>query len=372
MTKKNILILAGAPSLEHEISIITALQVFENIDKNEYNPLFVLISKDCQFELLDGLQNKSGYFNAKRVSMLFGNDGRPFFATHKTFGLQKMYIDAAVLTTHGGMGEGGQLQGMLDMFKIPYFSCRSQAAAIGLNKSATKSVLRDKVPLVPFITYYLDKDLPKTLFTQIQSQLGNKIILKPAKLGSSIGIKIVESELDFEKALLEISQYEKSVLLESFLEDIVEYNCAVKKIDSQVIYSEIEQPVKSQDILSFDDKYQKGGKKGDNSIENNLFNSQCPADISQQLSKKIRDISGQIYNYLDCEGVVRIDYIYHNDQLYFSEINTIPGSLSKKLFETSGLSFQEQISEMIANSTTPNFDNYKWFDKSDLIKKYIK
>lgn len=372
MTKKNIIILAGSPSLEHEISIITALQVLESIDINKYNPLFIVINKDCKFELLENLQSKSNYLSVKRVNILFGNDSKPFFATTNIFGLQKTFIDAAVLTNHGGMGEGGQLQGMLDMFKIPYFSCRSEAASIGLNKCITKTILKDKIPLIPFITYYLDAGLPKPSFSEIQSQLGQKIILKPARLGSSIGIKIVDKELDFEKAIMEISQYEKSILLESFLEHITEYNCAVKKINDQIIFSEIEQPFKSQDILSFDDKYQKGVKKGESSIENNFFNSKCPANISIDLAEEIKNYTAQVYNYLGCEGVVRVDYIYHGSKIYFSEINTIPGSLSKKLFETSGISFRSQITEMIEQASTQNFDNYKWFDKSDLVKKYIK
>jgi D-alanine-D-alanine ligase len=372
MSKKNVLILAGSPSLEHEISIITGLQVLEHIDKAKHNPIFVLINKDCQFELLENLGRKQDFFSSKRLNLMFGNDGKPFLATSKTFGLSKTYIETAILTTHGGMGEGGQLQGMLDMFKIPYFSCRSEAAAIGLNKSITKLILKDKIPLVPFVIYYLNQDLPQPLFQDIQNQLGNMIILKPSRLGSSIGIKIINNQLDFEKAILEIGQYENSILLESFLQNIVEYNCAIKRVDGSLICSDIEQPVKSREILSFDDKYQKGGKKGENSIENNLFNSQCPANISDDLANQIKDYTRQIYAYLGCEGVVRIDYIYHDNKIYFSEINTIPGSLSKKLFETSGVAFQSQIDETIDQSSTPNLDNYKWFDKSDLIKKYIK
>jgi D-alanine-D-alanine ligase len=261
---------------------------------------------------------------------------------------------------------------MLDMFKIPYYSCRSEAAAIGLNKSITKSILKDKVPLVPFVTHYLDPDLPKLSFTDITNILGSKIILKPSKLGSSIGIKVVDNELDFEKAIMEIAQYEKSVLIERFLEGIVEFNCGAKRVDGKIICSQIEEPVKSEDILSFDDKYSKGGKKGENSIENNLFNSKCPANIPDELAAQIQNNTRQIYSYLGCEGVVRVDYIYHGGKIYFSEINTIPGSLSKKLFETSGVSFQEQITEMIEQSSTPDLDNYKWFDKSDLVKKYVK
>ena len=372
MTKKNIIILAGCPSLEHEISIITALQVLENIDTNLYNPLFVYITKDSRFELIDGLSRKQDFFSAKRIPLMFGNDEKPFIATSKAFGLSKTYIEAAILTTHGGLGEGGQLQGLLDMFKIPYFSTRTEAAVVGLNKSITKAILKDKIPLVPFITYYLDKSLPNPNFKQIITLLGDKIILKPSRLGSSIGITIINNELEFEKSIMQISQYEKSILIESFLEGIIEYNCAVKKVSDKIIFSEIEEPVKSEVILSFDDKYQKGGKKGENSIENNLFNSKCPANITAQLVDQIKDYTSKVYNYLGCEGVVRVDYIYHNCQVYFSEINTIPGSLSKKLFEASGVSFQEQISEMIVQSNTLNLDNYKWFDKSDLIKKYIK
>lgn len=371
MTKKNILILAGSPSLEHEISVITALQVFEHIDKTQYNPLFVYISKDLEFQLLENFYTKSDYISAKKTQLLFGNDGQPYIATNKIFGVQKTFIDAAILTTHGGMGEGGQLQGMLDMFKIPYYSCKTEAAAIGLNKSLTKLILKDKVPLVPFIDCYLGGAISNPNWTEITNKLGTKVIIKPARLGSSIGIKIVDNKLDFEKSVMEIMQYENSLLLETFLEHITEYNCAVKKVNGQIICSEIEEPVKSEDILSFGDKYQKGSKKGENSIENNLFNSKCPANISDDLENEIKNYAKQIYTYLDCEGVVRIDYIYHAGKIYFSEINTIPGSLSKKLFETSGVSFQEQISEMIEQSSTSNLDNYKWFDKSDLIKKYI-
>jgi D-alanine-D-alanine ligase len=371
MIKSNILILAGSPSLEHEISIITALQVLEHIDRSKYNPLFIIISKDSQFELIENLNHKKDFLSAKRSPLMLGNDGRPYIASPRTFGINKIYIDAAVLTTHGGMGEGGQLQGMLDMFKIPFYSCRTETAATGLNKSITKTILDGKIPLVPFITYYLDKDLPKPSFADITAKLGNKIILKPSKLGSSIGIKIIDNELAFEKAIMEISQYENSVLLESFLEGIQEYNCAVKKINGNLIFSEIEEPKKTADILSFDDKYQKGSKKGGQKVAANIFNSQCPANIPSEMAAQIQEYTGLIYNYLGCEGIVRIDYIYHIGNIYFSEINTIPGSLSKHLFETAGISFQEQISEMIEQAKTPVLDNYKWFDKSDLIKKYI-
>lgn len=371
MIKKNIIILAGCLSLEHEISIITALQVLENIDKVVYNPLFVYITRDLQFELVEGLTHKQDFFQAKRTPLMFGNDGLPFFATSKIFGLSKTYIEAAILTTHGGLGEGGQLQGMLDIFKIPYFSAKAEAAAVCLNKSITKSILKDKIPLVPFFTYHLDQSLARLSYQEVATLLGKKIILKPSKLGSSIGITIINSELEFEKAIMNIGQYEKSILMESFLENIVEYNCAVKKVNSKIFFSEIEQPIKSEDILSFDDKYQKGSKKGENSIENNLFNSQCPANITLELKNQIRDYSSKVYNYLGCEGVARVDFIFHNNQIYFSEINTIPGSLSKKLFEASGVSFCDQISEMITQASVVNLDNYKWFDKSDLIKKYI-
>ena len=352
---KPILILFGGVSAEHEVSVITGLQVVENIDREQYTPYTIYVAKKGDFFYLPGLRNRNDFFTVPRKSVTFGRDSRGGYAQISgALGLRakKIYPYAAYMAFHGGTGESGPMQGLLEAAEIPFTSCGQEASVVTMNKQLTRWAAEAAgIPVAPGISLFaaeIKKDVTGVAGV-ITAKLSLPVIIKPVHLGSSIGLNIARTDVELQKFLLEAAFIDNEILVEKYLTLAAEYNCAVRSINGAIETSEIERPVSKDEILSFADKYQRGAKKtGAGASGMASLDRELPAKIDAALQNAIQMAARKIFVACACKGMVRIDFMLADDKkLYLTEVNPIPGSMAFYLWEASGIPFKQQISDMI-------------------------
>lgn len=343
--KKSVAVFYGGRSCEHDISIITAIQAmgYINNEKYEVSPIYM---RDGNFYTGDCLDNMDFYqnFNARRLTKLILINGI-FYSRIKNLLIKKFKPDVALICCHGGEGENGSLQGMLEMNNIPYTSSGVLSSAIGMDKILSKMLFQGlMLNTVEEITVLRDDfkaDSNKSI-QRIESLLKYPIIVKPSSLGSSIGIKRANNRDELIEAITVASAFDNRIIAERALNDFIELNCAVVSDGKNIIVSEVERPISWQEYLTFEDKYLIGGKGMSDGIR------ELPAKISENLYENVQSVSERLYIELDLSGVVRIDYLLaDNGKLFVNEINTIPGSLAFYLFEPKGLTFTDLLDILI-------------------------
>lgn len=399
--KKNVLVMFGDISPEHEVSVITGLQVAEKIDRSSYNPYVVYVDKSGLFYFLPRLKDRKDFKKSRRELCYLGRDTKGSFLQAGFFIPRKTYIDAAYLAFHGGHGEGGQVQGMLEVLDIPFTSPSMESSAITMNKALTKEVLdRAEVPNLQALSIKSDEYTqdPKKVIKKIVKKLGIPVIIKPAHLGSSIGLEIVKTSEGLDRALSSVSLIDNEILVEKFISDFMEYNVSVREINGKLEFSEIEKPISHEEVLTFAEKYQKrGGKKfggngGLSPIEGKdgransgtygqkgaggmaNLHRELPAKIDAKLKAKILEMAEKAFRACRCSGFVRIDFMYtKSNDLYLTEINSIPGSVAFFLWEASGESFKEQITKEIEQGIINHQQKLKRrLDyKTDIVEKFV-
>lgn len=348
----NVAVVFGGESFEHDISVITAVQLLGRANMPNYNLIPIYIDKNGKWftgdELFD-LDNYGDFRKLKECAITCSSQYLYYVKRNKL--KQYVKIDVAIMCLHGGQGEGGGVSGLFDLADIPYSACDLCASAICLDKVIFKDIMRGlSIATVDGFCvneeeYLLEKDAIKEKI----NKFGYPIILKPSRLGSSIGVEVVGSENEFDSKLVSAFKYDSRVLIEKYVDIDKEINIALLKDKGSLIYSNTEEPIRSSEILSFDEKYKKG-VGGFESIKR-IY----PAKISDKLSKKIKDISGNIYTSLNLYGVVRFDFILDkNKKLYINEVNTIPGSMANYLFDKDIYPYEKVIDILISNAINRN------------------
>ncbi len=321
-----IAVIFGGRSCEHNISVITGIQAMREMSvKHEIVPVY--IDNAGVFwtgeELKQIKSYKSGAKPKKKRVMFMPSDNRLFWAKNaKPF----KKIDAALLCNHGLNGEDGTLQGYLELAGIPYSGSGTRASADGMDKITMKKLFAfHGLPVLPYkyVTYEQYKNSLYSFVEEIKAELDFPLIVKPANLGSSIGIGIAHGFEELFSCIETAFMWDNSILIENALTDFIELNCAVLGSGTDLTASEIEQPVGWKDFLTFDDKYTRKYKG-----TGRLF----PAPISAELKEQIQDYAKEAFSSLGCAGVARVDFLLKDDKVYINEINTIPGALSNYLF----------------------------------------
>ena len=367
--KKNIGVLIGGQSVEHDVSIITGLQIIENLDKDKYNIFVIYVDKDGEWYFSDKLKELETYKdwdkNKKRCKKIFPTLNKK----DKSNILNR--CDSVIIAMHGNYGEDGKIQGMLDWMDIPYSSSGVIGSSAAMDKIVMKKIFSGMgLPVLPYIWFNREewsKD-KKELINKIHYTLDYPVFIKPANLGSSVGISMANNEEELIKGI-EIA--DKRILIEKGIEKAVEVNCSVIKIDNEIKTSALEEPVKWEKFLTFEDKYVRANNKTKSGLQD--MSRVIPARISNEIKEQIEEYSKKIYRAIDCKGVVRIDYILNSDRdkVYVNEINTIPGSFSFYLWEPIGISFKKLLDSIIEESIKDFEDkknNIYKFD-SALMKK---
>ena len=383
--KKQIGVIFGSRSCEREVAIISAVQLMRHADPEKYDVIPVYIDEAGNWYTGEALKEISSFkpFNPdkKGIIRVFPDlsSGSGALLTHtKGSGLlakEKIEIaarvDVYIVVMHGLNGEDGTVQGLLELANVPYTSTGVAGSALGMDKIMMKQFFRGaELPVLPGIgvsrTRYEAK--PEEILEQVERGLGFPVFVKPANLGSSIGVSRADNREELEDSLALAFEYDRRVLIEKGLDKPIELNCSVLGYDEDVEASPIEMPVNQDEFLDFRDKYlASGGSKGMASLHRIL-----PAPIEDELRDEIQEMSKRIFRMMDCKGVVRIDYMFDREsgKLYITEINTIPGSLAFYLWENAGMPYSRLIDRMISCAEQAHADknraNYAY--TSDILK----
>ncbi len=341
---KNVLVFFGGKSVEHDISIITGVLCANSLDKVAYNPIPIYITKEGKWvtgeELLDISNYKDNNFKTlKEVTLLSGSNKIYFVKKNKLKTFGEAYI--AVNCMHGVNGEDGSLIGALKMCNVPFISPDIFSSSTFIDKDYTKIFLSginvDKLPYLRIFrrVFYENK---QTAVKMIEKKFDYPVIIKPATLGSSIGINIASNSKELLSFLDVAFLYDDKVIVEKALTDFKEINSAAYKYKDKIIVSECEEPITKNALLSFDDKYL-GYKTGSN--------RKMPADIPKNISAQIKATTEKIYRKADFSGIIRVDYILKDNKIFVNEINTVPGSLAYYLFCDTIKDFSKLLSNLI-------------------------
>ena len=369
--KKRIGVIFGSRSCEREVAIISAVQLMRHVDREKYDLVPVYIDENGNWYSGEKLTDISTFKPFRpdmngitRVfpdlcsgsgALLTISRGTGLFAREKTEIVAR--VDVYIVVMHGLNGEDGTLQGLLELANVPYTSTGVAGSAIGMDKIMMKYFFQGAgLPVLPAewftrSAYRADKN---KVIKQVCSKIGFPVFVKPANLGSSIGVSRADDPESLEDSLELAFEYDRRVLVEKGLDKPIELNCSVAGYDDEVTASPIEMPINNDEFLDFRDKYlASGGSKGMASLRRVL-----PAPIEEELKEEIQEMSRNIFRLLDCKGVVRIDYMAdrNSGDIYITEINTIPGSLAFYLWENAGISYRELIEKMISYAEKAHAD----------------
>lgn len=362
---KTVAVIFGGKSVEHDISVITAMQAMARFPKG-YQMLPIYITSQGNFVVADNLNDAKIYLNfaknvknCRNVSIDFENHG--VFVWKKNKIKKRIKVDCALLCNHGHGGEDGALQGMLELAGIAYTSSTLSSSAMTMDKSLTKIMLGNfhikTLPYVQFDRCEYHQNKLKILQT-IKKKIAFPCIIKPANLGSSVGISICECEAKLDKQIEDAFAFDERILVERYLSDAEEYSCACVKINDKILPSKVNK-VKKSKIYTFEEKYIKEREIG-----------KC--EISKELNEQIKKLAVKAYKALRCDGVVRIDFLLDKKKktLFVNEINSIPGSLSFNMFDSS---FEDLLSVLIEEGIEKNgkTKNVIYQFSSSAIEKYI-
>ncbi len=382
--KAKIAVFFGGNSVEHEVSIITALHAVENIDCNKYEVLPIYITKDNKMYAGEKIGEIANYNNIPKLleestQVIPVNLGEKVALLRAEKKLLKNdiydYIDIAFPIVHGTNVEDGTIEGFVKMLNIPYVGCDVISSALGMDKYACKEILRaNDIPVIDGKLYKINdyKNDEAALRKDIEKSLGFPVITKPVNLGSSVGISIAKDQAELEKSLEEPFTYASKVLIEKAIMNLKEVNCSVIGDYESAKASECESPIKMDKILSYRDKYLGNGTKGTKGVkgtkssgvkgsknasfggtmgsDNSNPSLELPAKITAEQKKTIQELAIKTFQALGCNGVIRIDFIIDQDnsKIYVNEVNTIPGSLSFHLWRETGTNYTEELNEIIA------------------------
>jgi D-alanine-D-alanine ligase len=293
--KKNLALVAGGFSSEYGVSVKSAESVHTWIDQNKFNVFLVILREDEWYV---------SFPDREKIPV----DRADFSIQYEN---KTIHFDFAYIIIHGTPGEDGKLQGYLDILGIPYSTCGVLASSLTFNKFFTKSFLA-RFGIISAEGIFLRKG-ENIDAESVLKQLGTPCFVKPNKGGSSFGISKITGAAELIEAIDKAGDEDEEIIIESFLEG-TELTCGLVKIDNEIIVFPVTEVISKNEFFDFEAKYTKG-----------MADEITPARISAELSKECRELSDFIYKTLDCEGIIRIDYIHCKGKLYLLEVNTIPG-----------------------------------------------
>ena len=368
----NLAVLYGSRACEHDVSIVTALQAMDNLDRSKYNVIPVYLAKDGRWFTGQALRDVRFYkaFDEAKVTpcrLSPAGNGQGLLERwpkkRSLFGGadELARVDCCLLAFHGMNGEDGTIQGLLELYDIPFTSSGVLGSAAGMDKIAMKLLYKGAGFPVLDMVWFLREDFQRDRQAQldrVERAFGYPCFVKPANLGSSIGITKAKDRASLEQAIEVAAGFDKRILVEKGLEKPKEVNCAALGYGGDVRASVCEMPVSWEEFLRFDDKYLHGAKgaKGSNKAPAKggmaSLGRQIPAPIPQETTEKIQAITVEMFRLMDLKGVVRVDYLIDQEsgQVYVNEVNTIPGSLAFYLWEPLGIPYAKLLDALVEDA----------------------
>lgn len=359
-------VIFGGESVEHEVSIISAVQAMNFMDQEKYDIIPIYISKDrtwytgkmlMEMDVYKDFETLKRY--AKQVVLTRSKNGFVLESTSGVFRKIITELDIVLPIVHGNGVEDGSLVGYLETIGIPYVGSSILGSALGQDKVIQKQIMTASNIPTPKYTWFYDFEYlsdSDTVLKNIQ-QLGYPVIVKPANLGSSVGISIAKTESDIEKCIQDAIQYDNKILVEEVISNLLEVNCSVMGNHEMQEVSAIAEMLTKNAFLTYEDKYI-GGSKGkikgpkNNSCNGKMSNSDMviPARIEPNIEEKIKTLSIETFKALNLRGVVRIDFLINRKtkEIYVNEPNTIPGSLSFYMWKPVGKDYTTLLNDIIS------------------------
>lgn len=356
--KTTIGVFYGGRSTEHEISVISASQAMHAINADKYDVVPIYISKQGKWYTGEALLDIQNYRNIpKLLSQVEEVYMEPSFGDYNLYKKKRNLfgsniikkLDVVIPVLHGSNGEDGIFEGILETIGIPYAGCNTLSSANGMDKITMKMILKScNIPVVDYI-WFTDKQWfaqRSELIARIENEIGYPVIVKPANLGSSVGIGRARNRDELIEKIDAAEIYTTRIIVEDMIEELQEINCSVLGDCNENQASVLEEPIKSGEILSYEDKYI-GGTKGAKGMQ--AAQKRIPADLPKEETARIQFLAQETFRVLSCHGVSRIDMIIDRStrNIYVNEINTIPGSLSFYLWEASGISFEQLMNRLV-------------------------
>ncbi len=350
-------VIFGGETVEHEVSIISAVQAMKALDSDKYEIIPIYITKEKEWytgNLLKEIENYQDLDNLKRYAkkvVLYNKDGKCVLQNLKGFRRVVEEIDIVLPIVHGVNVEDGTVAGYLNLVGVPFVGSDLYASVVGQDKIFMKQIFEaEKMPITKYEWFFDSeyKDNSKAVIDKIK-KLTFPVIVKPSKLGSSVGISKVKKIEDIEIAIEEAMQYDPKIVVEEVVENLVEVNCSVLGNYEYQQTSEIEEVISADEFLTYRDKYL-GNSKGGKSKGMVSTNRKIPASIDDEMRKEVRDLAKQAFKVLNSAGVCRIDFLIDKkkNKVYINEINTIPGSLSFYLWEPVGKNYTTLLDDLIS------------------------
>lgn len=387
-SKKRVAVFFGGRSPEHDVSVVTGLQVLQSIDTSEYETIPVYISPDGAWLTGDVLRKRENFMlDAATLSQTIevtldvhgGRGGKLIPKKTGFFGKGKAIdFDVALPAFHGLIGEDGNLQGLFELANVPYTGMRTKASAILMDKISTKYFLRAlNIPTLPFAVLRRPQKgylIHEAELEKILAPVGFPCILKPAHLGSSIGVAKVRDVQEAKACLPAVFEFDTAAIAEPFVENLVEYNVAVSRVSGQIKTSAIERPKAADELLDFKQKYLSGGGKGCGKSGGKLSGSKTPGSSSEgmlsltreinpplpkQIESDIRDWAVRLFDAIDGTGAPRIDFIGNakTNEIWMNEVNPCPGSFGYFLWEAAQedrMLFTDFVSALLKEALAEN------------------
>ena len=360
--KLNVGVIFGGKSVEHEVSIISAIQAMDNIDKEKYDITPIYITKDLEWYTGGCLRFVETFKEPALIKRyahkihLVNKDGRYILQKNGLIKKEISEIHLAFPIVHGANTEDGSIQGFLNLIGIPYVGSSIYSSVLAQDKVFMKQVLKaNDIPVTKFVwfgeRFYRNKK--EELFKQID-ELKYPLIIKPATLGSSIGIEEITRKEVIDSTIEKVLQYDTKVILEEKIEDLIEYHCSVLLTEQGNITSEIEEVVANKPLIEYSDKFSIEETNEDSSIKRT-----CPAEISDKLRKEIETYSLAVFKMLNMRGTARVDFFYdkENKKLYVDEVNSIPWCFAHHLWEARNISYTELLNIMLKDAIDVEIKN---------------
>jgi D-alanine-D-alanine ligase len=335
--KKKVAILYGGRSVEHGVSVNSARNIYEFIDKERFEPLPIGITKSGQWYLTSNVTKDIG--QGKALGLILDAQSPGFMLLSSG---DRMKADIVFPVLHGTDGEDGSIQGLIKAMDIPMVGTGVLGSSISMNKVIAKHLLKIAgLPVTKFLAFHFSQK-QEINFKEVKKELGTPFMVKSASLGSSVGVSKVKNDADFKKAIEEAFRYDDELLIEEFITGR-EIECAIlgnspakASYPGEIVIS------KKYEFYSFDAKY----------VDPDAVRIDVPADLPKKTAEKIREVCIRAYQALHCEDFSRVDlFLTAEGDIYINEINTIPGftnsSMYPMMWKEQGISFSELISTLL-------------------------
>lgn len=343
--KATVALIFGGKSAEHEVSLRSAKNVADALDKNLFSPVLLGISKEgswYRFPSEDVFAKNTKVVDAALPAdaepvALMSLKGKPVLYSLKT--QSTTHIDVAFPILHGTMGEDGTIQGLFKMVQLPFVGCGVWSSAAGMDKEIMKRLFTEAH--IPTARYMLLTPYKNTSYQDVVAQLGSPFFIKPANAGSSVGVHKIKSAQDYDKNLKDAFQFDTKVLAEEYIEGR-EIECSVMGHNREPKASLPGEIIPQHEFYSYEAKY----------VDDNGALLKIPAEIPPETVKKLQDLAKKTYQVMGCDGLTRVDFfLKKNGDAIVNEINTLPGftkiSMYPKMWEATGLAYRELITQLI-------------------------